>query len=165
MTLVLALKTLHLITLIIWCAGLLALPVLLAADHRTLTQPDYTRLRLALQHLYIAVVTPAAVIAVTAGGTLVLLGGLYVPWMFAKLAFVGFLVGLHGLTGHAIIAIGESPGEARLPLAIPRVVAALLLMSIILLLVLAKPEMPMAWVPGWLLQPFDLQSPFDAVPM
>lgn len=165
MTLVLALKTIHITTLIIWCAGLLALPLLLAGDHRNLAQSDYTRLRLTLQNGYIAVITPAAVIAVTAGTALIFLRGLYVPWMFAKLVMVGFLVGLHGLTGHAIIAIGEAPGEAQLNLAIPRLVAAVLLMAIILLLVLAKPDVPLTLVPDWLQQPLGLQSPFEAVPM
>jgi|APFEC2959095136_1045048.scaffolds.fasta_scaffold00031_116 uncharacterized membrane protein len=165
MNIVLAVKTIHIITLIIWCAGLLALPLLLTADHRGLAQADYTRLRLILHNTYVAVITPAAVIAVGAGTALIFIGELFVPWMFAKLAMVGFLVGLHGLTGHAIIAVGESPGEARLNLAVPRIVAALLLMSIILLLVLVKPAVPQAIVPDWLQQPLDLQSPFDAVPM
>jgi protoporphyrinogen IX oxidase len=165
MTIVLALKAVHIVMLIIWCAGLLALPLLLAADHRTLTQADYTRLRLILHNSYIAVITPAAIIAVGAGTALIFLGELFVPWMFAKLTMVGFLVGLHGLTGHAIVAVGESPGEARLNLAIPRLIAAVLLMAIILLLVLAKPDISLALVPDWLQRPLGLQSPFEAVPM
>jgi uncharacterized membrane protein len=164
MTWVVALKTLHLGTLIIWCAGLLALPLVLAGDKSGQSQADFTRLRLTLQNGYIGVVTPAAVIAVSAGTALIFLGNVYVPWMFAKLVAVGFLVGLHGLTGHAIIAIGENPNEARLPLAVPRIVAALALMAVILLLVLAKPTIPLDLVPGWLMQPMHIHLPLDAVP-
>lgn len=165
MILVLALKTIHIIALIIWCAGLLALPLLLAADHHKLPQNDYTRLRLTLHGSYVAVVTPAAVIAVAAGTALIFLSDVFVPWMFAKLVAVGFLVGLHGLTGHAIIAIGTDPGKAQLQLAIPRIAGALVLMSIILLLVLAKPHIPLDLVPDWLQRPLDVQLPLDAVPM
>ncbi|PZN93131.1 MAG: hypothetical protein DCF31_13660 [Alphaproteobacteria bacterium] len=160
-----ALKTVHIMMLVIWCAGLLALPLLLAADHQGQSQADYTRLRLTLQHAYIRVVTPAAVIAVVAGTALIFLGNVYVPWMFAKLVAVGFLVGLHGLTGHAIIAIGEDPNAARLRLAIPRIVAALGLMAVILGLVLAKPAIPLDLVPDWLMQPRALHLPLDEVPM
>ncbi|KAB7646258.1 CopD family protein [Polymorphobacter fuscus] len=165
MTLLVALKFVHIATLVIWCAGLLALPIMLAGDHRDQSQAEYTRLRLTLQYAYIGVVTPAAVIAVGAGTALIFLAGVFVPWMFAKLVAVGFLVGLHGLTGHAIIAVGETPNDARLRYAVPRIVAALGLMAVTLLLVLAKPDISLDLVPGWLRQPLALQLPLDAVPM
>ncbi|WP_439533994.1 CopD family protein [Polymorphobacter sp.] len=165
MTILVALKTVHIAALIIWCAGLLALPLLLMADHEGQSQSAYTRLRLTLQNAYVGVVTPAAIVAVAVGTALIFVAEVYVPWMFAKLVAVGFLVGLHGLTGHAIIAIGERPGEARLLLAIPRLVAALLLMIIILVLVLAKPVIPLDLVPDWLMTPRDIQLPLDEVPI
>ncbi|GGI81224.1 membrane protein [Polymorphobacter multimanifer] len=163
--LLLAVKTLHITTLVIWCAGMLALPLMLAADHQGQSQEKYTRLRLTLQATYIWVITPAAVIAVFAGTALIFLAEVYVPWMFAKLVAVGFLVGLHGLTGHAIIDIGENPERARLQLAVPRFVAALGLMAVILVLVLGKPVIPLDLVPDWLMTPRDIHLPFDEVPI
>ena len=156
-------KGLHVAAIIVWCAGLLALPAVLARHEPGGSQAEYGQLRRVTHYGYTRVVAPAAVIAIAAGTLLVFLREVYVPWMFAKLFVVGLLVALHAVIGGVIVRTGEE-GRGIALRAMPVLGAAAVLMTAILLLVLGKPALDGASLPDWLETPRDRQLPVDEVP-
>ena len=78
-----------------WCAGLFALPMMLARHDPAIGQADHTRIRHATHYGYTLLVTPAAVLAIAAGTVLIFLREAFMPWMFAKLVLVAALVAFH----------------------------------------------------------------------
>ena len=86
------LKAIHIMALLLWTAGLLSLPLMLARHEEGEHQFRYARIRKFTHYSYTRLVTPAAVIAIAAGTPLIFLRGMFVPWLFAKLALVAMLV-------------------------------------------------------------------------
>jgi len=160
-----AFKFLHIAALSIWCAGLVALPLLLARHHPADNQSEFARTRLVTHQVYVAIVTPAAVIAITMGTALIFLRGVFVPWMFAKLAVVGLLVLMHAWIGHITVKVGEERGDYRSPPAGLLVGSSLLVMLAILILVLGKPVLEEGLVPAWLLRSQGQPLPLREVPI
>jgi protoporphyrinogen IX oxidase len=154
------LKALHIAGLILWCAGLFALPVMLVWRDPAIGQADFRRIRNATHAAYAYAVTPAAVIAVIAGTWLVLLREVFVPWMYVKLLFVALLVAFHGWVGHLLVAIAETPGRHRAPSpTVPLLILPIPILAI-LVLVLGKPDLQIP-MPDWLTEPRGNQLPFD----
>jgi uncharacterized membrane protein len=156
-------KGLHLAGIIVWCGGLLALPLLLTQHEPGDSQAQYGRLRRFTHYGYTRIVAPAAVIAIGAGTALVFLRDAFVPWMFAKLFVVALLVSLHVVIGGVIVRMGEqAQGSAIRALPVTGTLAVLI--SAILLIVLAKPQLDGTHLPDWLQAPRDRQLPLDEVP-
>lgn len=156
-------KALHIATIIVWCAGLLALPTLLAQHEPGDSQTRYGRLRRFTHYGYTRIVAPAAVIAIAAGTALVFLREAFVPWMFAKLLVVGLLVATHAVIGGVIVRMGETRQDTAIrPLPVLSVLAVLI--AAILLLVLAKPALDVSGLPDWIESPRGRQLPVDEVP-
>lgn len=155
------LKALHVAALLLWCAGLFALPLMLARHDPAIGQADYSRIRLASHYGYVGLVTPAALIAIAAGTLLIFLRDVFVVWMFAKLVFVALLIGFHAWVGHTIVAVAETEGEHQTPEPLVPLLLLILLILAILILVLAKPALEEVPLPNWLTQPRGGQLPFD----
>ena len=155
-------KALHLATLIVWCAGLFALPLTLALHDPAASQADYTRIRHITHFGYVYAITPAALVAIGSGTALIFLREVYVPWLFAKLVFVAILVGFHGWIGGVLARVTETEGT-HIP---PRPLLPLMLLLVpiltILVLVLAKPDLDKIAMPDWLMEPQGGQLPFAA---
>ena len=96
-----------------------------------------------------------------AGTWLIFLREAFVPWLFAKLAFVALLVMVHAWIGHILAKTGEEPGKDNPPHPLLPVTAVLLPLTVILTLVLAKPAFDWIEFPGWLLEPRGGQLPFE----
>lgn len=158
-----AIKALHLAALILWSAGLVALPLVLGKHDADEEQADYARLRRITHYGYTRIVTPAAVVAIAAGTALIFVRGVFVPWMFAKLVAVGLLVTLHALIGHTVVLMSERRGEYVPPTPVPLIGAMIATMTVVLLLVLAKPVLP-DLAPAWLKTPHHRQLPLEATP-
>jgi uncharacterized membrane protein len=155
------LKVVHIAALLMWCGGLLALPLMLAGTGPAVTAEHYLLIRRATHVTYTICVTPAAVITVIAGTWLIFLREAFVPWLFAKLAFVALLVMVHAWIGHILAKTGEEPGKDNPPHPLLPVTAVLLPVTVILTLVLAKPAFDWIEFPGWLLEPRGGQLPFE----
>ncbi|PWS35250.1 hypothetical protein DFH01_23385 [Falsiroseomonas bella] len=155
------LKALHITTLGLWCAGLFALPLMLARHDPAIGQLDYARIRRATHYGYTFVVTPAGVVAIASGTLLIFLREVFVLWLFAKLVCVALLVGFHAWVSYIIVAAAETPGAHRPPEPLLPTLALTLLILAILSLVLAKPELGVIPMPRWLEQPWGVQLPFD----
>ena len=154
-------KALHIATLALWCAGLFALPLMLARHDPAIGQAEYTRMRLAFHYSYTWVVTPAALLAIAAGTLLMFLREIFLLWMFAKLVFVALLVAFHAWVGRTIVGVAETRGmrqtrEPYMPLTM-----LLAIVLAILILVLAKPGLEQYPLPDWITTPRDGQLPFD----
>ena len=156
-------KGLHIAGIVLWSAGLIALPLLLAQHDSEHGQREYQRVRRFTHYGYTRLLTPAATIAVAAGTALLFLRSVFVPWMFGKLVLVGALVVLHAWIGNLVVRMGEHNNERQPSPATPLVIAGLVLMLGILMLVLAKPALNPR-LPEWLLSPRDRQLPVDEVP-
>ena len=160
---IVAFKAVHIAALLLWCAGLLALPLVLERHHSDEGQGRYARLRRFTHYGYIAVVTPAAVLAIAAGTALVWMRDAFVPWMFVKLLAVGALVAIHVYVGHTVLLMSERRGAHTPAPMWPVALAAGIVMLVILLLVLGKPALPDN-APDWLRTPRYRPLPFDATP-
>ena len=156
-------KAVHIGGLVLWCAGLFAMPVMLAWYDRPVGRADYRRIRHATHYAYTLAVTPAAVVTVIAGTWLMLLREVYEPWFYLKLLFVAGLVAVHGWVGHILVAVAETPGEHSPPPPAVPITVLLVPVLAILILVLGKPELGSVPIPGWLTEPQGRQLPF-AVP-
>lgn len=154
-------KVAHIAALVIWCGGLLVLPLMLARHVPALNAEEYRVVRRATHITYTLCVTPAAVIAVITGTWLIFLREAFVPWLFAKLVFVALLVVVHAWIGDHVAKVAEEPEDHRPPRPAFAVMAALFAMIAVLTLVLAKPALDWIVFPDWLLEPRGGQMPFD----
>lgn len=153
------LKSIHIIGLLFWCAGLLCLPSLLRTHHHARSQHDFAELRVLVRRLYVGALTPAAVLAVAAGTGLIFAREVYTGWMFVKLAFVALLVAVHAYQGHLLIETGggeADPVPGRFHSLMLTALAATVMLAIITV-VLAKPDLRSEMLPDWLLEPRDRQ--------
>lgn len=158
------LKALHIAALVIWCAGLFALPLMLARHDPAIGQADYSKIRLATHYAYTAAVTPAALLAIAAGTLLIFLRDVFVVWMFAKLVFVAMLMGFHAWVGGTIVAVAESEGKHQTSEPLVPMLILLIPVVAILVLVLSKPPLEAIPLPDWLTTPRGGQLPFDVPP-
>lgn len=154
-------KAAHIIALVVWCAGLMALPLMLAKHSPAIELADYRILRSASHLTYTLCVTPAAVVAVIAGTWLIFMREVFSPWFFAKLAFVAVLVMAHAWIGHVVAKVGEEPAEHRPPAPYLPLIAVFVPVLVILSLVLAKPTLDWIVFPEWLTEPRNAQLSFD----
>lgn len=155
------LKAVHILALIIWCGGLLALPMMLAHHDPAVTPDDYRRIRYTTHISYTFCVTPAAVTAVIAGTWLIFARGAFEPWLYAKLFFVAALSLAHAWVGMIVVKVDEAPGEYKVPPAMLSTIAVLVPIVAILFFVLAKPALDWIEMPAWLLTPRGNQLPLE----
>jgi len=154
-------KAAHIVGLVVWCGGLLALPMMLARHEPSISVEDYRMIRRASHLTYTLCVTPAAVVAVIAGTWLIFMREVLTPWLFAKLAFVALLVLAHAWIGHTVAKIGEEPSDHTAPAPYLPTAAVFAPVIVILVLVLAKPSLDWIAFPEWLTTPQDGQLFFD----
>jgi uncharacterized membrane protein len=155
------LKLLHLAAIAIWSAGLISLPGLYLQRAHVPDRAAKHRLQAMVRFLYVAIVSPAAFVAVASGTALIFVRQSFEPWFTLKLVFVGALATIHILTGLVILRLFEAGNVYPLWRFVAVTAATLLVVTAILFVVLAKPDLPdllpaeMA-EPGWLsrLNPF-----------
>lgn len=138
------LKALHIAALSVWCAGLILLPIVIQThrcDYASRNQAGFTEFRWLTHHAYRLVLTPAAVIAISAGTVLIFALEVLDIWMLAKLVAVSGMVVVHAWLGHVIVLAGERRNAYRLPPAALVLVMLVPLMGLVLWLVLAKPAL------------------------
>lgn len=135
-------KTLHIAAIAIWSAGLICLPGLYVQRAHVPDQPSLHRLQGMVRFMYVAMVSPAAFVAVGSGTALIFLQESFEPWFSVKLVFVGAMVTLHILTGLVIIRLFEEGNVYPVWRFVAVTVLTLLTVGAILVVVLAKPGIP-----------------------
>lgn len=136
------LKFLHVAAIAVWSAGLICLPGLYLRRAQVPEGEALHRLQALVRFLYVAVVSPAAFIAVGSGTALIFLRETFDPWFSLKLLFVGMLVLVHVVTGLVIIRLFEEGNVYPVWRFVSVTLASLTVVSAILFVVLAKPALP-----------------------
>ncbi len=135
-----SLKLIHLAAIAVWAAGLLYLPGLFAAHPQCAgSDAEFRRLRKQTRVVYVALMSPAAVIAVISGTVLVFLAASIGGWIVLKLAAVTGMVLLHVYMGRLLGVLLDRPDLRRPFLHRLLMVPALLLIATVITLVSWKP--------------------------
>ncbi|WP_126171985.1 CopD family protein [Altericroceibacterium xinjiangense] len=157
------LKFLHIMGITVWVAGLLYLAAMLLGHSNVRDRQDFARVRMASRFAYMGVISPAAFIAIGAGGALLFISDALHPWMFLKLMAVGILVISHIKYGYVLTHLADE--EAEGPTLRIKAIAATILVSatVVLWLVLSKPAISEDAFPDWLMEPGFLERPASPV--
>ena len=98
-------KFAHIAAIAIWAAGIVSLPGLYVQRTHVEDEDALLRLQRIARFAYIAIISPAAFLAVLTGTALIFLRQTFEPWFSVKLAFVGLLAIIHVLTGLVVIRL------------------------------------------------------------
>lgn len=134
------LKFAHFCALLVWCAGLLALPSLLALYPAAHGRVARERAITATRFTYIAIASPAAVLAVASGTLLVHPVDAYQGWLLAKLTLVAGMVGFHIACGTLMTTLHDRPRRFGAGLLQATVAVPLALIGGVLATVLWQPR-------------------------
>ena len=88
-------KSLHIIFMVSWYAGLFYLPRLFVYHALTTDAPGNERFKVMERKLYYGIMAPSAVLTVVSGAWLWLGFGITGGWLYSKLALVAILVAHH----------------------------------------------------------------------
>jgi len=133
------LKALHFVSLLIWCASLLYLPGLFFMHAQASSRSRYHRVRIMTRFTFAALASPAAILAVLSGTTLVFLRMAQGEWLMWKLLLVTLMVFFHLYCGGQVSRLaGRSAVSSRWGLAL-QLAAPAALMTAVFWLALAKP--------------------------
>jgi protoporphyrinogen IX oxidase len=149
------LKFIHIAAISLWSAGLIGLPGLYVRRGQMAGGPALHRLQAQVRFLYTSVVSPAAFVGIATGTALIFLRETWAPWFAAKLLFVGVLATIHLLTGLVIIRLFEEGRTYPVWRSVAATILPVATATAILVLVLAKPELP-AVLPDVLHEPGGL---------
>ena len=134
------LKFIHVAAIALWSAGLIALPFLYYQRARLEDEALY-RLHAFTRFFYVSLVSPAAFVAIGSGTALILLQGTYETWFSAKLLAVTVMAGIHIFSGLMILRVFEPGNSYSAMRAVIVVGLSVTVISVILTLVLAKPDL------------------------
>jgi uncharacterized membrane protein len=152
------LKIIHISAVSVWVAGLVSLPGLYLQRAHVADNDALYRLQRIVRFSYVALISPAAFLAVGSGIGLIFTREVFFSWMSAKLALVGGLVLVHTFAGLVIIRLfneGEVYPVGRFLLGTSVVLA---LVVGVLFLVLAKPDFDFAsFLPAEMSEPGALR--------
>lgn len=133
-------KGLHIACLVIWCAGLICLPLLLARHDPAMTSAQFDRLRMMTRFTYAVIASPAAILAILFGSALIPMRGVTADWLAIKLLVVAGMVLFHVHCGALLSRLGHETGRRAYSISIVRTLVPILLIAMVLWLVLAKPN-------------------------
>ncbi len=140
------LKALHIVTLLVWCAGLLYLPGQFAAFRQARGKDEIQRMHIMTRMVFIVVTSPAAVLAIISGTALVAVTGQTGEWLALKLTAVGAMVLFHLYCGHIVERLDREPRLVRLRARLLLLIVPAVLIPLVIWLVMAKPAF--GWLPG-----------------
>jgi protoporphyrinogen IX oxidase len=132
-------KLLHVAAIAMWSAGLVYLPALFAEHARTEPGDPFRRLRHRTRLTYVVLTSPAAVIAVVTGTIMIPLVATMGIWLVYKLAAVGLMVLIHVYFGRLMGLLYDDPGMRRPGLHLALLVPVVVVISLVLVAVTAKP--------------------------
>lgn len=136
------LKVVHLAAIAIWSGGLICLPGLYVQRAHVPDRQSLHRLQAMVRFLYVAVMSPAAFVAIGSGIALIFLRQTFENWFSLKLALVGVMVMIHILTGLVVIRLFDKGQVYPVWRFVAVTVFTVAVVSAILTVVLAKPDVP-----------------------
>lgn len=132
-------KLLHVGTIGLWAAGLLALPFLFR-QRNGLVGDELHRLHGFTRMFYVVLLSPAAFVAIGSGTVLIFFMQTYDAWFILKLAAVAVLTGIHIFAGATILKLFEPKKRYRFWRGLAGTSLTLASVTAILVLVLGKPQ-------------------------
>lgn len=132
-------KSLHIIAIAGWSAGLICLPFLYL-QRRQLSGEALHRLQNFTRFFYVSLVSPAAFIAVGSGIALIFIEAVFEAWFSVKLALVAIMVIIHVTSGALILRLFEPDGAYPFGRFILVSTLTVIVISAILIVVLGKPQ-------------------------
>lgn len=136
------LKFIHIAAISVWSAGLICLPGLYVQRAHVPNEASLHRLQALVRFAYVAVISPAAFLAVASGTALIFARETFEAWFSLKLALVGVLVTVHILTGLVIIRLFDAGNVYPVWRFAAVTVATVLVVTAILAIVLGRPQFP-----------------------
>lgn len=156
------LKFVHIAAIAIWTAGLISLPSLYVQRASVRDDDALWRMQRMTRFAFVALISPAAFVAVASGIGLSFLREVFSPWFSWKLAFVGMLAIFHVFSGLVVIRLfkeGEVYPVWRFVVATGSCCAIVL---VILVLVLSK-QAPDFALPPIMSEPGGLKRLLDPI--
>lgn len=145
-------KAIHIMSMAVWCGGLVALPAMLWKRQDLVGERLY-QLQHATRFVFVTVVSPLAFIAIGTGTVLIFAQETFTTWFALKLALIGILAKLHIGIGSAVIEVFKDDGTySRFRMAL-QTVTGCLVVSGILVVVLLKPMFDLSQLPAGLFRP------------
>lgn len=135
------LKFVHLATIAIWSGGLIALPLLFWQRRGLELGPDLDRLHRLTRFVYVAMASPAAVIAIGSGTALIFLQATFYEWFSLKMLLVVAMAMLHVVAGLILATLFTPDGRFGRFSYVALTSAYLVLVTAIIWVVLAKPDL------------------------
>jgi protoporphyrinogen IX oxidase len=100
---------LHISAVVCWCGSLLYLPALIASTTASQQTTTEQQRHVAVVHIiYKLFTTPAALVAITSGTAIFLVGEIVDSWLILKLTLVVALVMCHALIGWIIVLMQKA---------------------------------------------------------
>ena len=134
------LKFVHLATIAIWSAGLVALPFLFWQRRTLDAGADLDRLHRMTRFVYVEIASPAAFIAIGSGTALIFLQAAFQEWFSIKMVLVGAMVMLHVAAGLVLARVFLADGSFGRLSYVALSGAYLVLITAIVWVALAKPR-------------------------
>lgn len=150
-------KVIHIAAISLWSAGLICLPALYLQRAHVTDEKSLHRLQALVRFLYVGAMSPAAFLGIATGTALIFLRQTWAPWFGVKLLFVGIMTVIHILAGIVIIRLFNAGQLYPAWRFVVVTSVTMITVSIILFLVLGKPDFP-AFLPSVLGEPGALQQ-------
>lgn len=131
----------HILSLSVWSAGLVYLPALFARYASVSGKRHRQQQRIINRVIFLAIASPAAVLAIITGSALVYATSAHATWLSAKLAAVALMVFFHMFCGRRLMQLEEGAHRKRRQLHLSFMVVPIVLIIVVLWLVLAKPNL------------------------
>lgn len=134
------LKFIHLGTIAVWSAGLIALPFLYRQRGSVATAAERDRLHRLTRFVYVGLTSPAAFLAIASGTVLIFLQTTFLEWFSLKMMLVALLVMLHVAAGLILAHLFDPGGTFSRTASVAMTASYLVLAVAIVWTVLAKPH-------------------------
>jgi len=151
------LKFVHITTIAIWAAGLISLPGLYVQRAHVKDKDALYRLQMIVRYAYVAIISPAAFVAVASGTALIFGQQTFAGWFSIKLLFVGLLAILHVLTGLIIIRLFKEGETYPVWRFVAATIVTTAVVGAIVFVALAKPFIGLE-LPGEFMRPGGLRT-------
>ena len=151
------LKFIHLAAIAVWSGGLIVLPFLFW-QRRTL-QPgaELNRLHRIARLVYVDLTSPAAYIAIASGTGLIFLQATFAEWFSTKMVLVGLMAMLHVVAGLILVKLFLPNGRLGRTSCVALSIAYTVLITAVVWIVLAKPDIDANQFASQLFEPGGLQ--------
>lgn len=134
------LKFIHLATIALWSGGLIVLPFLFWQRRGLVPGADLDRLHRFTRFVYVGMTSPAAFVAIGSGTALIFLQTTFLEWFSLKMVLVGLMVMLHVVAALVMDKLYQPDGRFGRSAYAALTTSYLVLITAIIWVVLAKPQ-------------------------